>query len=453
MPVDRTKVEKTLEKTVERAVAPFERFAEGQASTTLALVGCTVVALVWANSPAHESYGAIMATELGLVAGDWSLSLDVRAWVSDGLMAFFFYLLGLELKREFIAGQFADLRQSLPVTMAALGGMLVPVSVYLLVTQGNNETTQGWGIPMATDAAFAIGLLTLLRNQIPVSLFAFLTALAIIDDLGAIIVIAFFYSDGLNPTYLAYAAACVVVLTICNLSRIHNPWVYALIGVALWYCIHHSGLHATIAGVLVAACVPARSRQDPKTFINKVGELSNKLKDSDPQGHQMLAEEAPHELVEELASNAKDVTVPLRRWEDRFEHPVLLFIMPVFALANAGISVNQDLIVDAVTSDLGLGIAAGLLLGKLVGVSGAMWLAVKLGWGSYPPDCNIKHIVGVSLFASIGFTMSIFISGLSFDVNSAMGGVHHAIALSSVMLTSLLAALLGVCWFKFIAHR
>lgn len=435
-----------IETGVERALVPFANFVDHQASNSIVLLICTITALGLANSPWAAQYFAALATELGVRLGEQELALSIRLWVSDGLMAVFFYLLGSELKREFLAGQFADWRQALPVVVAAAGGMLVPASLYLLFTFEYAELRSGWGIPLATDAAFAIGLLALLGSRIPTAVITLVTALAIIDDLGAIIVIAVFYTETLDVQYLLYAAGLVGLLVLANLGGARTPWVYFPVGVLLWYCIHHSGVHATIAGVLVAACVPARAKKDPDWLLRRLPRLLRVFERKTTSDEAAtLADEAPQEVADEVVASVRQATTPLRRWEHKLENVVFLIIMPLFALANAGIAVQARDLLALIDNPMSLGIAAGLLVGKVTGIAGSFWLLLRAGVARLPEGTHFAHVVGVGLLSGVGFTMSIFIAGLTFDTGSEV----HTDALASVLVTSLLAAIAGLAWLRF----
>jgi NhaA family Na+:H+ antiporter len=350
----------------------------------------------------------------------------------------------MEIKREFLAGELSDWRRAVPVGVAAGGGMLAPALLYLAATWPAPELTRGWGIPMATDAAFAIGLLTLMRKRIPASLITFVTALAIIDDLGAIVVIALFYSEHLHATYLGWAGGGVAVLLMANVLGVRSPYIYLLGGVCIWYALHHSGIHPTIAGILVAVTVPARPARDPDWFIARVRALIRHFEGRARNQGDMLEEDTQHELAENVADSARKATTPLQRWENFIEHPVYFVVMPSFALANAGIRIDSATLQAWADSPLSVGIGAGLIGGKVLGIAGATWLAVRLGVGEWPRDAGFRHVVGVALLAGIGFTMSIFIAGLTFPESSA----EYDVAMISILLTSLIAALAGLVWLR-----
>lgn len=433
-----------IERKVERALEPFNQFIRHQATGSVVLLACTVAALVWANSPARDTYFGVLETQGSIAFGDWALQMSAREWISDVLMTLFFYLLGLEIKREFIAGQLKSLKRSVPVIMAALGGMVVPACLFAWITHGHGDFVHGWGIPMATDTAFAIGLLTLLGSRVPPGIIAFVTALAIIDDLGAILVIALFYTSDLKTDPLLIALALAGMLVTMNVLGVRRPLLYLAMGLPLWYFIHHSGVHATIAGILVAAASPARPKRDAHWFLSRLRQLTTRFerKDKETDADFMLADDERHDIAERMIETVQTATTPLQRWERGIEYPVFLLIMPVFALANAGIALDFAEFGVLLTSPLTVAIAAGLIIGKAVGIYGMTRLTVTLGWGELPEESNFAHVTGVGLLAGVGFTMSIFIAGLSFEPGSAT----YQAALTGILLSSFSAGAIGVTW-------
>lgn len=363
----------------------FKRFFQSGSAGGIILIACLLISLVLANSPLGPGFESLLARELGYQSPQLHLRYSVLLWINDGLMAVFFLLVGLEIKRELVEGELSSLRQAALPVFAALGGMLVPAAIYALFNQGT-PTAGGWGIPMATDIAFAIAVLALLGNKVPASLKVFLTALAIVDDLGAILVIAFFYSADLHLNYLLYAAGVVALLVAFNLLGFKNVWFYLVPGLFMWYFIHHSGIHATIAGVLTAMTLPT----------------------------------------------TPDATVsPLEKLEHALTRPVNFLIMPLFALANTNIRFEAGM-VEGLTSTLGLGIAGGLLLGKPLGITLFSWLSTKTGLAALPPGIRWIQVAGLGLVAGIGFTMSIFIALLSFQDPAFQTQAKFAILVASV---------------------
>lgn len=369
----------------------FKDFLRSSNAGGILLFLAVIVSLILANSPLAPALQNILDHQLGFENGSIHLRYSILLWINDGLMAILFLMVGLEIKREIVEGELSSPKKaSLPI-LCAIGGAAVPAILYLSLNAGS-ETSSGWGIPMATDIAFALAVINLLGNRIPASLKIFLAALAIVDDLIAILVIAFFYSSGIETTYLIYAAIGMIVLLAMNRMNIQNPYLYLLPGVFIWYFIHHSGIHATIAGVLVAMTIP---------------------------------------------TNDTDVESPLERLEHALVKPVNLLIIPIFAFANTNITL-EDSMIQGLTSSLGLGIALGLVLGKPIGIMLIAFLCRKLKLSELPENANWRHILGVGLLAGIGFTMSIFIALLSFESET-----HIAEAKLAILITSLLAGVLG----------
>ena len=436
---------KLLERKVERVLAPFKAFIRNQTTGSILLIVCTIIALIIQNSTFAHQYQSLIHMPIGFVFGDWSFKMSVQHWINDGLMALFFFVLGLEIKREILVGELKDPQQSLPVIAAALGGMLIPAAIFFAINAGST-TARGWGIPMATDAAFAVGVLALLGRRIPIALVTFLTALAIIDDLGAILVIAVFYTETISLPYLSLAILFLVALTGCNAFGFRHPAVYILGGVLVWAATLGSGVHATVAGILVALIVPARPKRGPKWFVRHTRKLINKFENIEEKSTQsILGEEEQHAALESVQDNVEKATTPLRRWEHALETPVLLLVMSVFALANAGIPLSLEALSTLWTDPLSLGIILGLLLGKSIGISIFAWLVLRLGLGRLSEGVTIRHIIGIGLLGGMGFTMSIFVAGLGF-ANSPEDLVS---AKTAILLASLIAGLAGYLWLLF----
>lgn len=375
-------------------------FRSGQIGGVILLV-CVVVSLFIANSSYASAFSALLATDLGFTFGTQIYTFTVSAWVNDALMAVFFLLVGLEIKREMLEGELSSIKKaSLPV-IAALGGMLVPAFIYFLFNKGQS-TASGWGIPMATDIAFALAIISMLGKSVPTSLKVFLAALAIVDDLGAILVIAVFYTNQVHFEYLLMAGGVLALLLVFNFFNIKQLYFYLVPGIFLWYFIHHSGIHATIAGVLLALTIP---------------------------------------------TNKTNIESPLEKLEHLLNGPVNYFIMPVFALANTNITFQKEMI-QGLVSPLGLGIIVGLFVGKTVGVTLFSWLGVKLKLGSLPTRSGWKHIIGLGMLAGIGFTMSIFISLLSFSDE-----LHITEAKFAVLCASVISGLVGFIFLKSIRKK
>jgi len=395
-------------------VGPLRRFARYEAAGGLVLIGVTLAALIWANSPISDSYVALWEkTKLSIGVGDWGLEKPLVIWINDLLMSFFFLLVGLEIKRELLVGELKSPRKAIVPIAAAIGGMAVPGAIYAAINFGH-PTIRGWGIPMATDIAFALGLLALLGSRVPVSLRVFLTTLAIIDDLGALIIIAVFYTENLQVEYLGYAAIVVALMTGLNLAGFRRFIIYQLVGAVLWYLILKSGVHATITGVVVAMIIPAHTRVSSARFLQYGRKTLDRFEADGVSDERAWTTPTQQSAALAIEDGAMKVQTPLRR----FEHILLpwsaFFIIPIFALSNAGVALDPD-IAETVGSRTYLGVLLGLLVGKPVGVLLATWIVVKSGVGSLPTGANWHQIHGVGWLAGIGFTMSLFIANLAFD--------------------------------------
>lgn len=436
-----------LEDKFETIVTPFQSFMRDQATASILLILCTVIALLIANHPLKEGYHELLSLELGIHLDDWTLSKSIHHWINDGLMSIFFFILGLEIKRELLAGDLQSKNRLVPVLAAAAGGMLLPAILFTLITTGT-AISHGWGIPMATDTAFAVGILALLRNHIPKSLIAFLGALAIIDDIGAILVIAFVYTNHVDIQSLFIAAGLLGFLVTCNMVGIRRPSVYLLVGSLVWYTTLQSGVHATIAGILVAFTVPARAKKGKRWFLHRIEDLLKQIELTDKPTKPrtpILAEDQQHAVLQQVEESAKLTTTPLQRWESGLETPVSLFVLPIFALANAGVTLQGLSVQQLFQEPLSLGIMLALVLGKSLGIGLFGWLSIRLNAGRLPPAMNVSHLFGLGLLGGVGFTMSLFIADLSF---SAMPETA-ILAKSGILLGSLLAGVLGFVWLRF----
>ena len=424
------------ETSLARVLQPIQEFIHSSASSGVVLMLAAVVALAIANSPFAEAYDTLLHTHISVSAGPFQLDESILHWINDGLMAIFFFLVGLEIKREVRAGELSNLRAALLPIAAAVGGVAVPAVLYTLLN-ANGPGAAGWGIPMATDIAFALGLLALLGNRIPFSLKVFLTGVAIVDDLIAVLVIAFFYSGGINAAALGIGFAILGVLLLANLFGIRSTPFYAVLGVVVWLAFLESGIHATIAGVLVALTVPARNRIDPRLFLERAGGLLRRFQESSLAPTVMLTDQVQQSAVLELEEACEDVQAPLQKLEHELHTWVQFVIMPVFALANAGVALSLAN-VGGETSRIALGIIVGLVLGKPIGIIGASWLAVRSGIAALPAGVTWRHIVGVGFLGGIGFTMSLFIASLGFGESELLDA-----AKMGILGASLLAGVIG----------
>jgi len=405
------------------------------------LIVTTIIALIWANSTWFESYHRLWHDfKAGFSWGDFELRGSLHHWINDGLMAIFFFTVGLEIKREIIGGELSSLKKaSLPI-VAAIGGMAIPAILYSLVVINKPALAAGWGIPMATDIAFALGLLAMLGKRVNINLKIFLTALAIADDLGAVLVIALFYTNQINYSELISAALFLIILIAANFAGVRRTVFYAAVGfLGVWMSFLFSGVHATIAGVLIALTIPARTKIDEKSFIDKLLKLIKKFEKTASNDNNLLTKEQTH-IIEEIETLNDKANTPLQKLEHALHPITAFFILPLFALANAGVHVEGN-IFKLLVHPISLGIISGLFAGKFLGITLFSKLTVKLKWAVLPQGVKWKELYGVALLAGIGFTMSIFISDLAFSDET-----YKQIAKVAIMAASLLSALTGMIW-------
>lgn len=395
-------------------INPITKFISKSTTGGIVLFVAAVLAIFLANSQWQEFYHHLWEHEIGFYFdGNSYLNLSLHHWINDGLMAIFFFVVGLELKREIIGGELSQPKKALLPIVAAIGGMLFPALIFTIFNFGT-ESSHGWGIPMATDIAFALGVLYLLGDKIPLTLKVFLTALAIVDDLGAVLVIAFFYTEEINFLALGIGVGFLAFLFICNKLGFRNIFFFLFIGIlGVWLPFLLSGVHATIAAVLVAFTIPASSRIDENLFISKIQNYLGHFKKLDSNNNPTLTEDQLH-VLEEIQTTTKDAISPLHRLEHSLHSFVSFIVMPIFALANAGITFSSDIIANA-TSNVTLGVTFGLIIGKVIGVFGVSSLMIKLKFSVMPDGMTNKSLFGVGLLASIGFTMSLFVTGLAFN--------------------------------------
>lgn len=432
-----------LESLFGRIISPFEQFLRRTTAGGIVLITTTVIALVLASIVGADAIHDFWGRPLAVRGEHFNFELSLHQWVNDGLMAFFFLLVGLELKREILVGELSSLKDAALPVVAAIGGMVVPACLYAAFNTGS-PTASGWGIPMATDIAFAVGILVLLAWRIPRNLIIFLTALAIADDLGAVLVIALFYTAKLNVYALGLAALIWGALLLFNRAGIRSPLPYAMVGVLLWLAVHESGIHSTLAGILLAITIPAKPARSASQFERRIDELQAAFKadranlrtPDDP-----LSNEGMAAIAEAMEHSAATVQSPLQRLEHHLTPWVTFLIIPVFALANAGTDLGHVDWAKAFESKVTIGVLCGLVLGKFIGVSLFSWVAVKIGWARLPAGVEWKHLFGAAWLAGIGFTMSLFIAQLAFtDAN------YVEQAKLGILLASALSAAIGLLW-------
>ncbi len=429
------------EQRFEKILTPFEEFIHRQTTSGLLLMGMAIIALWMANGALAETYEHIIHTMMGLSVGSWKVEMSLNHWINDGLMALFFFVVGLELKREFLVGELAKPRNAILPIAAAIGGMVVPALIYFAINP-TGEASLGWGIPMATDIAFAVGALALLASRVPKALITFLVALAIVDDLGAVLVIAVFYTKTIAITPLLVAVGLFALLLAFNMSGIRNAIPYFIVAVFLWYALLLSGVHATLAGILGALAVPALPKYNPERFEHQVGELMKRFDDTLKEDSSIMTNIKLRAVVQTLGNGVNGVQSPLQRLEHLWHLPVAYIVIPIFALANAGIALTSVSFADTFTHPVVWGVSLGLILGKFIGITGASWLVLKMGIAVLPKDTKFSQIAGVSLLAGIGFTMSIFVAQLGFEGNPAL----LLMAKTGILVASLLSGILGVIW-------
>jgi NhaA family Na+:H+ antiporter len=407
---------------------PVQRFLHVEAAGGIALLAGTIIALVWANSPWADSYHDLWETRLAFDLGGHVVADDLRHWVNDGLMALFFFVVGLEIKQELSeGGHLATVKDATLPAIAALGGMVVPAAIYAVINAGGDGSA-GWGIPMATDIAFALGVVALLGSRVPTPLKVMLLALAIVDDIGAIVVIAVFYSDDIHAGWALAALAGLALVAVLARIRVWYRPVYAVLGFAVWFATFESGVHATIAGVALGLLAPARPLLPDSASSAITAELS--------EDHDVTVAE-----VRRASFRLRESVPVAERMQDALHPWTSYVVIPVFALANAGVVLSRDVLADAAASPITIGVVVGLVVGKFVGITGAVALATRLKLGRLPEGVSMRHVRGIAALAGIGFTVSIFISGLAFDdggADEAKIGVLVASALAAVVGTLLL---------------
>ena len=428
-----------------RLVRPFKVFAEHKLAGAILLMTATAAALVWANSPWAETYEHLLELDASVSIGGAHLEKTLHHWINDGLMAVFFFVVGLEIKREIIAGELSSARKAALPIVAAVGGMAVPAAVFLIVNAGT-PTAHGWGVPTATDIAFALGALALLGDRVPVSLKVFLTALAIVDDILAVLIIALFYSEGISLVAVGVGFGFFALSVAFNRLGVKRPAAYLIVGVGMWLAFLQSGVHATLAAVLMALTIPARASLAPSQFVARVRDLLARIGAGGQTGTVEVLEHDQQHALEETGRLVDAAVPPLQRLEHGLMPVVTFLVMPVFALANAGVHVGGDF-AQAATSPVAVGVVLGLFLGKQVGVTLFAWLAIRLGLAAMPTGIGWRQLHAVSVLAGIGFTMSLFVAGLAFSdpthIEGAKIGVLAASVLSGVVGLALLRSASG----------
>ncbi len=430
-----------MAKSVARKITrPIEDFMKMEASSGVTLMLATIVALFWANSPYAHSYQELLHLKAGFVLGPLNLKMSLHHWINDGLMAIFFFVVGLEIKRELIEGELSNPRKATLPLFAALGGMIVPALIYVAFNL-ESPYIKGWGIPMATDIAFAVGILALLGKRTPLSLKIFLLALAIIDDLGAVLVIAFFYTETIVMSGLSLAFIAVAAILFLNFIGFRSRFLYGVFALIVWYGILKSGVHATIAGVILGFITPLKPLYHGQKFADKLSKSTQSIFKSLGFGEDRVVEEkarANSKDLYHLQFIAKECVSPLDQLMHNLHNWVSFFIMPLFALFNAGVALKGFSFGALAESTVAMGIILGLVVGKPLGVLLFVWLAIKMGLSSLPRGVTKVHIIGVGFLAGIGFTMALFVGDLAL-----VGSTESNLSKLAILIGSLVSGILG----------
>jgi len=422
---------------IEVLLRPINDFLRKEASGGILLIIFTVIALAWANSPWYDSYHELWDTYISINAGNFDLNLSLHHWINDGLMVIFFFVVGLEIKRELLVGELSSFKQAALPVAGAIGGMLIPAIFYAIFNDGT-EASNGWGIPMATDIAFVVGILAILGSRVPLGLKVFVVSLAIADDIGAVMVIAIYYTSNISISALIGTGVILVLLGIVNKLGVKSLYIYSYLGLLLWLAVLQSGIHASIAGVLLAFTIPAKTRINTKGFSRNTRDLLDKFERAGEHGENVLTNETRQADVMAIEQCCDRILSPLQRFE-HWLHPWSSFvIMPLFALANAGVTLKGMDLGEALVSPVSIGIIAGLFLGKQFGIFAFAWLAVKIKVASLPEGVNWSKIYGAGILAGIGFTMSLFIAGLAFTDDSILN-----LSKIGILTASLIAGVVG----------
>ncbi len=425
---------------VKKLLSPIQKFVRIESLSGMLLFGATLLALILANSPLADRFQALWQFKIGISASGFELVKPLILWINDGLMAIFFFLIGLEIKRELMIGELNSVKKASFPLFAAIGGMLVPVIVFFLLNR-NPDNSHAWGIPMATDIAFSLAILTLLGKRVPIGLKVFLIAFAIVDDLGAVMVIALFYSGSIKWSLIGISLFLLGVLFFLSHRKYFSHGVYLTIGIIIWYLFLKAGIHPTIAGVLMALTIPIRRQIGDETYVNNLCNIVDDIKSAADPSSPLLSEKQI-EGIDELEDWTEKVQSPLQHLEHKLHDWVAYLIMPLFALSNAGVSFQGG---GSLDSSLGGIIAICLIFGKLIGITLFAWLAVKLGFARLPEEVNFKQVIGVSLLAGVGFTMSIFVANLAFFGNDYLLDSAKA----GILVGSIIAGISGYLVLRF----
>lgn len=447
MPLHSTKyVTFTRQLVADQILRPFQRFFRKEAASSILLLAATIIALFWANSNFAETYHGFWHTKISFSFGDFRISKTLFHWINDGLMALFFFTVGLEIKREILVGELASPKKALLPVIAALGGMIFPGLIYMAFNFGSSDIG-GWGIPMATDIAFALGAIAIFGNKLPVGLRIFLAAFAIADDLGAVFIIAIFYTKEIVWFCILVCLFLILCLAIANLLWIRWTLIYAILGLTIWFFVLGSGIHPTVAGVIVSLFIPARGRYDTDRFLQNVNTIMEKFECEEQScGHSILLNNEHMYAVHALELACHDVETPLQRMMHALHPWVAFLILPLFAMSNTGLTFHDMIFSKMVTNTISLGIIFGLVFGKPLGIMLFSFIAVKTKAAYLPKDTKWSHILGGAMLGGIGFTMSLLITDLSFATSQILN-----YAKISILTASALSAMIGLVFLGIIS--
>lgn len=437
-----------IARRIAHILSPLEWFVRQQATASILLLLSTLLALALANSPWSDFIPSVADAKMAISVHYWSFNFSVLSFVNDILLSLFFLLLGLEIKREVLTGHLNHPRKVSLIVLAALGGMILPALIYFIFN-GDNAGQAGWAIPTATDTALAIGVLALLARYVSISVSIFLAALAIFDDIGAILIIAVFYTASIDSHALLIALIIYILFGGVNLIGIRGNWLYIVLGIVFWWFIHESGLHATLAGLLMALTIPARSRISQRNFITLIRKQILDFEKHRGVDASILKSPDQHQQMAGMGETVRAASTPLQRWHTLLGTPIAIIVLPLFALFNAGVQLSSDAIGEAFLSPITQGVIIGLVIGKPAGVALFGLLAIKMRFGALPEGMTIHELIGVGILAGIGFTMSLFISMLSFEGQATF----YEEAKIGVLIASAIAAPAGGAWFYLFRER
>lgn len=427
-----------LEQKVDKVINPFQQFIQRQSTASYFLLVSILIALLFATFPhTTHHYIKFIELELGLNIGSLNFNNNLTFFVNDILLTIFFFFVGLEIKREFLVGELTDRKRETLIILAAIGGMIFPSIIFYSINYGT-ETSIGWGIPIGTDTAFALGILYLFQNRLPKGILTFMAGLAIIDDIIAILVIALFYTKNLQAIYLVYAIPVVISIMLLNYSGAKKPLAYVVLGGLLWFFVESAEVHGTLAGIVTAFLIPARPKKAPENFIEKTKKLLDYFEQRQDKNFHVLQDATQHLLLKKVEEIAAQTSTPLQRWESKLQLPVTIIILPLFALVNSGIPLNLRLLSSVFLNNVSLGIFFALVIGKPLGILLFSTIALKTKIGKLPNNLTLKNLVVPALLAGIGFTMSLFIANLCFNNNPEILTLCKiAILISSAVSASL----------------